>query len=205
MKQKRLLLFVLVGLVVVLGAGLALVTHLAAEPEETEDDPSIALTDYAAADITAIQYTRGDETVNLERVTETVETTDEETGEVTTEEESRWILTDRPDETVEQTLINSMTTALGTLTATRDLGENESLAQFGLDEPVLTVCATANGEEHIYYYGDTNEVTGEVYLMVEGETSLYTVSYTSLNVFQYTADELIQVITAEVEPEETSE
>ena len=134
-----------------------------------------------------------------------METTDEETGEVTTEEESRWILTDRPDETVEQTLINSMTTALGTLTATRDLGENESLAQFGLDEPVLTVCATANGEEHIYYYGDTNEVTGEVYLMVEGETSLYTVSYTSLNVFQYTADELIQVITAEVEPEETSE
>ena len=77
-----------------------------------------------------------------------------------------------------------MTTALGTLTATRDLGENESLAQFGLDEPVLTVCATANGEEHIYYYGDTNEVTGEVYLMVEGETSLYTVSSTSLNVFQ---------------------
>ena len=65
--------------------------------------------------------------------------------------------------------------------------------------------ATENGEEHIYYYGDTNEVTGEVYLMVEGETSLYTVSYTSLNVFQYTADELIQVITAEVEPEETSE
>ena len=41
--------------------------------------------------------------------------------------------------------------------------------------------------------------------MVEGETSLYTVSYTSLNVFQYTADELIQVITAEVEPEESSE
>lgn len=107
MKQKRLLLFVLVGLVVVLGAGLALVTHLVAEPEETENDPSIALTDYAAADITAIQYTRGDETVNLERITETVETTDEETGEVTTEEESRWILTDRPDETVEQTLITA--------------------------------------------------------------------------------------------------
>ena len=205
MKQKRLLLFVLIGLVVLLGVGLALVTRLAAEPEETEDDPSIALTDYAAADVTTIQYTREGETVSLELVTETVETTDAETGEVTTEEESRWILTDRPDETVEQTLINSMTTALGTLTATRDLGENESLAQFGLDAPSLTVKATANGEEYTYYYGDTNEVTGEVYLMVEGETSLYTVNHTKLNVFQYTADELIQVITAEVEPEETSE
>ena len=66
---------------------------------------------------------------------------------------------------------------------------------------MLMAAVTACGESQ----SDTNEVTGEVYLMVEGETSLYTVSYTSLNVFQYTADELIQVITAEVEPEETSE
>ena len=200
MKQKRLLLAGMIGLVALLGVGLALVSLLAREPE-TEPDTTIALTDYAPADITAIQYTREGETVELALVTETVETADASTGEAVTEEESRWVLADRPEETVDQTLVNSMTTALGTLTATRDLGENGSLAQFGLDEPSLTVQATANSTEHCYYFGDTNPVTGEVCLMVEGETSLYTVRYTSLNVFQYSADDLVQVITADVQPE----
>lgn len=201
MKQKRLLLLGMIGLVTLLGAGLALVSLLARETE-TEPETTIALTDYAPADITAIQYTRDGDTVDLALVSETVEATDASTGEATTEEESRWVLADRPEETVDQTLVNSMTTALGTLTATRDLGENESLARFGLDEPVLTVQATVNGTEQRYYFGDTNEVTGDVYLMVEGKTSLYTVNYTSLAVFRYSADELIQVITAEAKPEE---
>ena len=197
MKQKQTLLAVLAALVVLLGAGLVLTTRLAAEPEETEEEVTLPLTDYAAADITALEYDWQGETERLEQITETVETTDEETGEVSTSEESRWVLADRPEETVTQTLVNSMTTALGTLTASRDLGAAESLADYGLEEPSLVVTATVEGETLTYRFGDTNEVTGEVYLMRDGDESLYTVAYTKQSVFQYAADELIETAAEE--------
>ena len=92
-----------------------------------------------------------------------------------------------------------MTTALGTLAASRDLGVPESLADYGLESPALTVTATVGDESFTYAFGDANEVTGEVYLTREGDDHLYTVAYTRRSVFQYSAGELIKVITAEIE------
>lgn len=194
MGQKERLLAGLAALVAVLAAGLALTARLGSEAQEAESDETLALTDYAAGDLTALTYVWQGETVALERIEETTETDEGET-ETTT----RWVLTGREAETVDQTLVNSMTTALGTLTADRDLGAQEALADFGLEEPALTVTAAVGEETFVYRFGDANEVTGQVYLMREGDDHLYTVGYTRRSVFQYSADELIQRITAEIE------
>ena len=63
-----------------------------------------------------------------------------------------------------------MTGALSGLTASRVLDEPETLADYGLDDPSLTITATdGDGTAYTFAIGDQNEVTQEYYLLYNGE------------------------------------
>lgn len=173
MRRKQALAAVLAGLVAVLGAVLALV--LTMQPGETEDSVSpLPLSDYAAGEIDALEYTWQGETVRLARL-----------------EDDSWAFADEPDVPVTQSLVNSMATGLGALTASRDLGEAENLEEYGLAEPSLVVTVTVGDSQYTYQFGDTNDVTDEVYLLCSGDGHLYTAGYTKASLFHYTAADLV--------------
>ena len=91
---------------------------------------------------------------------------------------------------VQATRADSMVTALCSLTSNRVITGADP-AQYGMTDPVVTVMYTlADGTENTLYFGDTNPVTGDVYLTVTEDSAVYTVSASKCNVFRYTAAEL---------------
>lgn len=84
--------------------------------------------------------------------------------------EEGWSWADDAGFPLDQTAPETMTAALSSLTASRQLDSPEALADYGLDEPALTITAVdQDGTEYTYAFGDANEMTGEYYLLYNGE------------------------------------
>lgn len=65
-----------------------------------------------------------------------------------------------------------MTAALSSASASRQIDAPESLEDYGLDEPVLTIFALdEDGTEYTYAFGNLNDMTGEYYLLYNGDES----------------------------------
>ena len=172
MKAKKRTLFILLALLVLAGAALALLTALnnkAAASSAAAD--SIQLTSYAADAMESISYVHDGAQIALK------------------ETDGTWALADDAAYHVNQTLVNSMVTALTSLSARRSLGEADA-ASYGLDAPSLTVTAQVSGSSFTVTFGDTNSVTGDIYLQISGDPAVYTVDAAKENAFAYGKTEL---------------
>lgn len=146
-----------------------------------------------SSDIEAVSYTLSDgTTVELVSVSEPVETDDETAASSEAdasseaEYETVWRLASDTDADLDETKINSILSALSSYVAAQTT--NADAAQYGFDTPLVTVSVKTAEEatELTYAIG-----TDGYYMMVTGDSSVYTVDSTIVQALMYTAQELI--------------
>lgn len=143
-------LLILCGVLVVLGACYFGVRQLTADPDADEEGIALA----APESPTQLSWTDDSGTLTLE------------SGE------DGWAWTDDAAFPLNQTVPEDMTAALSSASASRQIDAPESLEDYGLDEPVLTISALdEDGTEYTYAFGDVNDMTGEYYLLYNGDES----------------------------------
>ena len=176
MKQKQRMFGILAGLVLVLALGVVLAarytTDKNAADAAADSEENVTISAFSASDLRTLTWIYQEQSATLNR-----------------DEDGNWTL-EGSDAAVQTTRADSMVTALCSLTSNRAITEADPV-QYGIDDPVVTVIYTlADGTENTLYFGDTNPVTGDVYLMETEDSTVYTVSASKCNVFQYTAEEL---------------
>lgn len=176
MKAKQKTLGVLLVLILLTGVALAFVIDANTQAEQAAsaaEEGTIPLSSFSTEDLTQIQYTYQDETLTLNYDGES------------------WTLADDPDYHLNQTLCNSMAAALCDFNAKRQLTAEEG-ESYGTESPLLTVQVTAAGQTNRFHFGDTNSVTGDVYLQKEGDEAIYTASSSKAECFRYTKEALFE-------------
>lgn len=176
MRAKRRTLLVLLGLIVLAAAALALLTWANRREEQAASaagEGTIPLSSFAVEDLTALEYTWQGETVSL-----SYDGTD-------------WTLSDDPDYHLDQTKCDAMAAALADLKAKRRLDPQPG-EDYGFAVPLLTVTVTAAGQTDTFTFGDTNTITGDVYLQKEGEEAVYTAASAKAGCFEYGKADLFE-------------
>ena len=132
------------------------VRQLTADPDEEEEGIALA----APETPTQLSWTDDSGTLTLENGGE-----------------NGWTYADDTAFPLDQTVPEDMTAALSSASASRQIDTPESMEDYGLDEPVLTITALdEDGTEYTYAFGDVNELTGEYYLLCNGdENTVYLV------------------------------
>lgn len=193
MKAKRTLLLGLAAFLAVLALGVFAVGRLE-EEDASPADESIPLADWAAADIERFGIEYGGETLTFVKVELPAE--ESEKGESSSadssgiqEPQTEWRLEGEPETALDQTIVNTMLTALASLRADRALGQASE--EYGLARPTLTFWATAGGATHAFAVGAENRVTGSVYLQKDGEGEAYLVASSRVTSLQKTRADLL--------------
>ena len=176
MKQKQRMLGILAALVLLLALGVVLATRYTAQKtagdEAASSEETVTISSFSASDLRTLTWIYQEQSATLNR-----------------DEDGNWTL-EGSEVAVQATRADSMVTALCSLTSNRVITGADP-AQYGMTDPVVTVMYTlADGTENTLYFGDTNPVTGDVYLTVTEDSAVYTVSASECNVFRYTAAEL---------------
>lgn len=111
---------------------------------------------------------------------------------VKTEEE--WQVADYSKFPLQQEYVERMEQDLIHLQAERELKEADSLADYGLEEPVYTITMkSSEGEEHSLYIGNT--IGESYYAALDDKAVVYTISSVLLSELQYSLEELAQLDT----------
>ena len=101
-------------------------------------------------------------------------------------------LSDDPDYHLDQTKCDAMAAALADLKAKRRLDAQPG-EDYGFAAPLLTVSVTASGQTDTFTFGDTNTITGDVYLQKEGGgTPFYTAASAKAGCFEYGKADLFE-------------
>lgn len=168
-------LLLLCGVLVVLGAGYVAVRQLAADPDELEETIALA----GPASPQSLTWTDDSGTLTLNNG------------------ESGWSYADDSAFPLDQTVPEDMTAALSAAAATRQIDTPESLEDYGLDAPVLTITAQdEDGTEYSYAFGDVNKLTGEYYLLYNGEEdTVYLVGSDLHDAFNYDLYDMVEMET----------
>lgn len=166
-------LLLLCGALVVLGAGYGAVRQLAADPDEAEETIALA----GPESPQSLTWTDDSGTLTLNRG------------------DDGWSYADDSAFPLDQTVPEDMTAALSSAAATRQIDTPESLADYGLDAPVLTITAQdEDGTEYSYAFGDVNELTGEYYLLYNGdEDTVYLVGSDLYDSFGYDLYDMVEM------------
>lgn len=174
MKAKQRTLLILLVLVVLAGAALALLTRSNQKAEQAASEAeagTIPLSSFAVDSLTEIQYTYQGDTVSL------------------LYDGENWTLADDPDYHLDQTKCNTMAAALADLKAKRQL-DAQTGEDYGMEVPLVTVTVTAGGETNTFTFGDTNTITGDIYVQKEGDSAVYTAASSKVSCFEYGKEEL---------------
>ncbi len=103
------------------------------------------------------------------------------------QDSGEWNKTDDETFPVDTEVLLSSLDTLSDLRSVRTLTDPEDLSEYGLDEPQQVITLTEeDGGGTVLTIGDRNEVTGDDYLMRNGDASvIYTVGEELLDVFSY--------------------
>lgn len=110
-----------------------------------------------------------------------------------------WTCDSDPGRRLDADKIAAMLGSVKQVAATEKIDEYESLVDFGLDEPQMTLFFTCGGEETTVEIGIRNEMLDGYYLRVDKKDPVYLVDSTVTSAFSKTLDDL----TAEEENTET--
>ena len=197
-KQQKQFIIICVLLVVVIGGyfGAVAYNNAVAAKEAAEEEASIVY--YAQLDlddIVAFSYTLDDEVLAFELV------------------DDEWVYTDDTSIDIDEDEIEDMIDVMEDIEATdvveADEYDSDSLADFGLEEPVFTLTVTlSDGTEIEFTEGDKNTVVGYYYYMRSDDDRIFLWGSTLDASFTSTIDELTveeDTEDTETEPEETEE
>lgn len=93
------------------------------------------------------------------------------------EEEETWSYDKDEHFPVKQSEVTSITSDLEDLTAVRKFDEPDELSVYGLDEPAYEITASYGDSESVTMkIGNSSTASGDYYLILDGDSSVYTVS-----------------------------
>lgn len=173
MKRQKTLLILLLVLVVISGAAFAaarLNREADAETSETANEPIVSI-DTESAESLSFTYESND-TLSFTR------------------EDGEWSYAEDSDFPLYGAYIDTMLEKISELSALKTIDTPESLADYGLDEPVCSVTVTAGGE-YEFKIGDESELDGERYVSV-GDGNVYLVDADILSSFNYGLYDLVE-------------
>ena len=177
MKKKKGMIILLAALVILLAVylGLQAWNHSREEQEkEAEKAAEIHITDTDAEDIISLDFNVGNGDIELQK------------------EDGAWIYTPDPDFPLDQSYPENIAFAVGKITADRELEDGDTLADYGLDDPVYTIEFTdSEGNVTDLSFGN---MTGDDYYVTVGDTgTVYTVASSVLDDLNYTIDDMAQL------------
>ena len=165
-KPETAVLLLLLGLVVLAGIALAVLTASNRKAEQAASeaaDGSIPVLAIPSDTVRKIQMEARSGTLTLAYA------------------DGSWSLAEDPDYHLDESSCNAMLTAVSALNAKRELQEAAG-EDYGFSAPQATVTITTDSGEETLVFGARNAVTGDVYLQKAGESAVYTaieaVSYT---------------------------
>lgn len=175
-KKKWATPLALLALLVVLLAAYAALTTANRRAEEEaskeQEEEIIMVAEYDSATATALSYTANGETLSFEK------------------EDGAWLYAGDRNFPLNQTIVESMATALSSIDATRSIDEGET-ADFGLDEPAYQFTIQyEGGAQREYKIGDYNSFNGEYYFMTGSK--IYMISGGLLSYFKYELTDLVE-------------
>jgi len=188
MKTKQRTLVILAVALVVLLALWAVLKNTAGEQDASSSsgaaEDGTVLLGGSSDEVKRIEWTADGQTLALEQAKD--ETADASSAADSSAssassssegaESTLWIWPDDTTLPVNQTKAASLASTLNGLTASRYLGADRDPADYGLDNPRFSVTLTTGEDAATLLVGDVNDTTGNVYVMVEGDSGIYTVA-----------------------------
>lgn len=166
-KQKTAVLLLLLGLVVLAGIVLAMLTASNQRAEQAASEAADGSIPVLAIPSDTVRQ------IQIETQSGTLTLNDSDSG---------WTLVEDPDYHLDESSCNAMLTAVSALNAKRELQEAAG-EDYGFSVPQATVTITTDSGEETLVFGAQNAVTGDVYLQKAGESAVYTVASSKLNCF----------------------
>ena len=109
------------------------------------------------------------------------------------EEEGTWYNAEDRSASIQQSMVENLLTYITHITSETAIEEPVDLSQYGLDEPSMTITATLeNGTSVILHIGESNSITGDYYLQVSGDDTVYTVSSSLVSTFEKTPEDFVE-------------
>ena len=143
--------------------------------EENEETETFTATDFSVSDAIEL-IVSGDYPLNF------------------TKDNDVWKDAQDRNASISQSMVESLLTQIHHVTSDTCIENPEDLGQYGLDEPSMTITVTLkNGSSIILNIGDANGMTGDYYLQVEGNDSVYTLSPSVVSAFEKTPEELMKM------------
>lgn len=177
MKKVKILLLLVIVAAVLFGIYYALGRNAQRQAEEEAEQQAAQQTEntvlYTTEDLGGIQYSYAGEQLHFVKIGD------------------HWHHNDIADFTVNSDLLANMELMAANITGRLVDGGDELFHQVGLNEPQLRI--TFNDKAYVsktLCFGMKNQVTGEYYACVEGETEVYLVSADIVEAFLYTTEEL---------------
>ena len=92
-------------------------------------------------------------------------------------EDDTWYNADDREMNLDQTEISALINNIDHITTDTVVETPENLAEYGLDNPAGTITAVLeNGSSVILHVGNKNDITGDYYVRLEGNSQVYAVS-----------------------------
>lgn len=99
---------------------------------------------------------------------------------------SDWTINDLPEGEIDTQKAYSLAGTVSTIISKNKYDAPADLSEYGLDNPAVTVTITKkNGETDTVYIGDLSPVLGEYFIMLDGDSSVYTL-------YSYKVDSLLK-------------
>lgn len=142
--------------------------------KETVEAADVEYPLLSGAEVTAISWASGDENISLEQ------------------QDGAWTMADDAAFPVDQEKAADMAADIGSLTARRQLTGVESLADYGLDAPLFSVTVSlADGTAATIEQGGDNSLSGQTYVRVSGDDSVYLVDDAPAEILDAARDDLL--------------
>lgn len=182
MKKQKIQLLIL-AVVCLLCVGAYFGARYLGTAEENEETETFTATDFSVSDVIEL-IVSGDYPLNF------------------TKDNDVWKDAQDRNASISQSMVESLLTQIHHVTSDTCIENPEDLGQYGLDEPSMTITVTLkNGSSIILNIGDANGMTGDYYLQVEGNTSVYTLSPSVVSAFEKTPEDFIEETETESETE----
>ena len=174
MKKKRIQLIVLIIICLLSIGAYFLVKHLdLSETEETAPEAAV-VTDFSSGEVKSLSAT-GAHTLNFVK------------------EDDTWYNADDREMNLDQTEISALINNIDHITTDTVVETPENLAEYGLDNPAGTITAVLeNGSSVILHVGNKNDITGDYYVRLEGNSQVYAVSSYIVTAFDREAADFIE-------------
>ena len=174
MKKQKLQLWILLALLIILGAGyLGLQKYNESQSQKEEELQGQIIVSLEESDIVRLTY-------DYEGTTYLYEKTDD-----------IWYYTEDTTLKLIQSSLNDVAANVAEITALHTITGVTDMEQYGLAEPDRTFSFATAGESYEFYVGDYNEMADLYYICRPGEDTVYTVETAVITAFDLDVMDLV--------------